>query len=73
MKKIEQTENLTKLAISGSKEGIERLINEYFCSTTYSVNLETGEIISSIKGVLTHHKVIKKGKRIYFYYINNHN
>ena len=62
-------EKLGKLAVSSTKEGIEKMINEYFYSTFYSVNLETGEVISSIKGTCENHKVIKKGKKIYFYCI----
>lgn len=54
-----------KLAQSGTKEGITRLVNQYFYSTEKTVNFETGEIIGS-KGISDYFRVVsKKGRYIF--------
>lgn len=54
-----------KIASSGTKEGIIKLINEFYFSNTFTVNFDNGEVTNS-KGVVKHAKVIlSKGKYIY--------
>lgn len=51
-----------KIASSGTIEGLEKLLNQYFYSTTFKVNSESLEV-SNKNGVLPHLKVIyKKGR-----------
>ena len=59
--------NITKIASSGTKEGIVNCLNKFFCSTTYSIDFETG-IISNSKGVFDKVKIMwKKNRYILFY------
>ena len=54
-----------KLAISPTLAGIEKLINQYFFSTSIKVNPETLEITNS-KGQINHFTIErKKGKFIF--------
>lgn len=56
---------MVKLAQSATKEGIEKLINQYFYSTSYQVK-EDLTIIGK-KGILENFKVeFKKNKYIFF-------
>ena len=57
----------TKLATSTTLAGIEKLINQFYYSTTYKVNPVTFEISSS-KGINSSVKVeIIKGKYVFGY------
>ena len=58
--------NEIKLATSATKEGITKLINDYFYSVNYTVNFETGEI-SGTKGKLKKYKVTNKKGRFIFW------
>jgi hypothetical protein len=54
-----------KICTSPTKEGIIKLINEYYYSTTFTVNFETGEVSNS-KGIVKDAKVqYKKGRYIF--------
>ena len=55
----------TKLATASTLEGIEKLINRYFYSTSCKVNPETFEITNS-KGKISNVKVEKKKGRFIF-------
>ena len=57
---------MQKIASSPTKEGIVKMINQYYYSSTFTVNFETGEVSNS-KGILSGAKVeFKKGRYIYF-------
>lgn len=65
--------NKTKVAISGTIEGLEKLINQYFYSTTFKITLlESSEYqISSLKGILTGFSVEFNKDKFYFYSLIN--
>ena len=55
------------LASAGTVEGIEKLINRYFYSTTWRVNPETLEIWNEkLEKALDGFRVVKKGRRYRF-------
>jgi hypothetical protein len=59
--KMEQT----KLATSATKEGITKMINDYWYSKNYSVNFANGEIIG-LKGIMKGFRVIEiKGRYVF--------
>ena len=59
---------MNKLAISGTKEGIKKLIDSYFYSDC-TIDFDKGHI-SNKKGILSNYKVEFKRKRYYFLEIN---
>lgn len=58
---------IQKIASSGTKEGILKLIEDYFYSSHYSVNFETGEL-KNRNGILANMAVKFEKKRYIFYY-----
>ena len=50
---------VTRYAVSGSMEGIIKLINEFYC--TDSIRIVNGEIFNS-KGLISGMEVIEKGR-----------
>lgn len=57
---------INKIASSGTKQGILKLINDYFYSSTYSVNFETGEL-KNRNGILAN-MAVKFIKNRYIFY-----
>ena len=56
---------MVKLAQSGTKEGIEKMINQYFYSTSYKVDEDLN--IVGKKGILENFKVeFKRNKYIFW-------
>jgi len=56
---------ITKLATSGTKEGIEQMINRFWYSSNFTVNFETGQI-NGFKKPIDGFKVVKsKGRYIF--------
>lgn len=58
--------NEMKVASAPSTEKLAVLINKFYYSTSYVINPETLEISNKF-GIFTKGKVIKKGKRFYYY------
>lgn len=57
---------MQKICSSPTKEGIVKLINQYYYSSTFTVNFDSGEVFNA-KGKLNSAKVeLKKGRYIYF-------
>lgn len=56
-------EHVLLLASSASVEGIEKWVNEYFCSQSWTVNPETLEMRNTSNGKTKENcRVIKKGR-----------
>lgn len=56
----------TKIASSGTKEGILRLLNEYCCSQSCKIDFETGECFNA-KGLMAERKCEhEKGRYIIY-------
>lgn len=54
-----------KILSSPTKEGVIKAINQYYYSSTFTVNFETGEVSNS-KGILKGAKVsLKKGRYLF--------
>lgn len=63
-----ETRKSIKIASSGSVEGLTKLINEFFYSTTYIIEeVEKSFIIYNKFGLWANGYVNKKGKKYYFY------